>query len=393
MLHAARADNPPVVANPVPSQTALAGVPFSFPVPANTFADDGTPAAQLQVLGSVALTAGSGMGGQLGLTMLNASQGVAAVHGTSTLVGGGQATVTLWGVDGAGNRASTSFAVTIVDRPPVVSAPIADRTSAEVAAEVGTLFTFVIPVGTFHDALTPASRLNVTGTVDIVSGGGEAAAANLGLQFHTAMLSEGPRVHGTPSLAQPGTVRVTVRATDEAGQHINTTFLLRVRLPPPQVDTGKLAELEQSVTSGAVPVRVAHRLALPIPASVVNAVAPGANLHLTGQVDFVGAAGARRLASTFAHGLSFRSGTVGEAAVVGVPRYSGEYHVAIVATDSYGESIDLQFRMSATGAPAWPVAPVRAAALLTHSRSRILRSLRPSLPRGARLIAAWAHVR
>lgn len=79
------------VAVPISEQHARAGEAFEFVIPEHTFS---APAGEaLNLTGSVLLAAGGIRGGAVGLAFVPGEVGEARVEGTSTLIGGGMATV------------------------------------------------------------------------------------------------------------------------------------------------------------------------------------------------------------------------------------------------------------------------------------------------------------
>lgn len=106
-------DEPPVVFNPIPSQTAVAGQPFSLVVPVDTFLDTITATANLTITGTVSIVAGGISGGSIGIAVTGGAPGTAEVSGTCTLVGDAMLEVALTCVDEAGASVVHSFSIEV----------------------------------------------------------------------------------------------------------------------------------------------------------------------------------------------------------------------------------------------------------------------------------------
>ncbi len=184
------ANTAPTVANPVPNQTATAGLPFNYVIPANTFADDAGVAALAYTVAGL----------PPGLTFANGT-----ISGTPTTVGTWNVTVTA--KDAGGLSVSTVFTLT-AKLAPYNTAPIA-VTIANQTASVDVDFSLTVPA--FSDAETPDElKYEVDGLPK-------------GLDFSAKAMT----ISGSPKTA--GVFSVTVTATDKGKLSASTVFTLTVK--------------------------------------------------------------------------------------------------------------------------------------------------------------------
>ena len=134
-LNVQNMNDAPVVASPIPDQTATVGQPFSYIIPAGTFSDQDGNALQLFVQ-------------NLPVWMIY-DPVTRTLSGTPT-PGAPNAIVTVSANDGAGGQVSDSFQLTVsgppVNQMPVVANPIPDQ-----VATVGQAFSYTIPAGAYVD--------------------------------------------------------------------------------------------------------------------------------------------------------------------------------------------------------------------------------------------------
>ena len=191
----------PVVANPIPNQTATVGSSFSYAFPTNTFSDpDGD---------TLTYTATVDDGSALP-TWLSFDATTRTVSGTPGNGDAGTLTLRVTADDGNGNTVFDDFAI-IISTPgnnaPVVANPIPDRT-----ATVGTNFSYQFPANTFSDP--DGDTLTYTAT-------GQDRA---GLTFTASSRT----FSGTPQATHVGTHNVTVTASDPDGLTVSDTFTITV---------------------------------------------------------------------------------------------------------------------------------------------------------------------
>ena len=209
----------PVVTQPIASQTATAGSPFSFSVPAGTFSDPDTG-------DTLTLSATLSNGGALpSWLMFNAATG--SFSGTPGSGDVGPLMLTVTATDPLGARVSNRFSLTVsppvtppppANQPPVLSNPIANQT-----ATAGTAFSFQIPANTFSDP-DPGDTLTFRATLS------SRQPLPSWLTFDPATRT----FSGTPGAGDVGTLLIRVTVSDGGPDTISTTFTLTVNpVPPP----------------------------------------------------------------------------------------------------------------------------------------------------------------
>ncbi len=194
----------PVVASPIPDQTATVGQPFSYVIPAGTFFDQDGNALQLFV--------------QNLPTWMIYDPATRTLSGTPT-PGAPSTIVTVSANDGAGGQASDSFQLTVsgppVNQMPVVVTPIPDQ-----VATIGQAFSYTIPAGAYVDPEGQPLTITVMAP----------AASWLSYDPTTRTMS------GTPP-AGSSTVAVNVMISDGSGGFASDSFNLSIgsvgqNLPP-----------------------------------------------------------------------------------------------------------------------------------------------------------------
>jgi predicted outer membrane repeat protein len=198
-------NNPPVVATPIPDQSAVVGVPFVFTFAADAFTDaDGDP---------LTYTAALSGGGALPawLTFTQGTNGRTFV-GIPTAADIGSYTIRVTASDGKGGTVSDEFVLNVTTNPPpVVSNPIPDQ-----LAFVATPFNFVVPANTFTDPNGDTLTYSAT-----LSGGGALPAW---LTFNPATQT----FSGTPGAGDVGAISVRVNANDGQGNIVFDDFNITV---------------------------------------------------------------------------------------------------------------------------------------------------------------------
>ncbi|GAB3762393.1 putative Ig domain-containing protein [Spirosoma pomorum] len=182
-------NQPPTVANVIPSQSATVGQAYSYTVPANTFAD---PENETLTLTASGLPAGIAF-----------TSGVFSGTPTTT----GVSSVTITATDPANAFVNTAFsfsvsAAPVTNLPPTVANAIPNQTAVE-----GQTFSYAIPANTFNDPNGDALTLTASGLPS-------------GLTFTNGVLS------GVPSTTSVATI--TVVATDPGSLSTSTSFTLTV---------------------------------------------------------------------------------------------------------------------------------------------------------------------
>jgi hypothetical protein len=198
-------NNPPTVANPIPDQSAVVGVPFVFTFDANAFTDaDGDP---------LTYTAALSGGGALPawLTFTQGTNGRTFV-GIPTAADIGSYTIRVTASDGKGGTVSDEFVLNVTSNPPpTVTNPIPDQ-----LAFVATPFNFVVPANTFTDPNGDTLTYSAT-----LSGGGALPAW---LSFNPATQT----FSGTPGAGDVGVISVRVNANDGHGNIVFDDFNITV---------------------------------------------------------------------------------------------------------------------------------------------------------------------
>ncbi|HEU5145200.1 MAG TPA: putative Ig domain-containing protein [Chryseosolibacter sp.] len=203
----------PIVANPIPDQSAETGSPFTFAFAANTFTDaDNDPL-------TFAATLDNGDALPSWLTFVPATR---TFGGTPASTDAGALLIKVTASDGKGGTVADSYQLTIgiANSPPVVANAIPDQTATS-----GSLFTYTFASNTFSDANGDALTYSAT-----LAGG---AALPSWLVFSSSSRS----FTGTPTSANLGTLIIDVVAADGRGGVASESFQLTVRSAPPAAGT------------------------------------------------------------------------------------------------------------------------------------------------------------
>lgn len=212
-------DAPELVAA-LADQGAAQGQPFSFSLPEATFADE--DAGDL-----LAYTATLANGAPLPdwLIFDDATNTFSGVPGNADV---GMLNIRVTATDDEGAAVSDTFVLTVTnvnDAPQLVN-PLTDQ-----AVTAGTLFSYVVPVGTFADA-DAGDSLSLS--AQLADGG--ALPGWLSFDAETGTFSG--TFSGTPSASNVGVLDVEVIATDSAGATESDVFTLTVNSAPGLVLTG-----------------------------------------------------------------------------------------------------------------------------------------------------------
>ncbi len=199
-------NNPPILINPIPTQTATQGENFTFTLSEDTFRD-------IDPEDTLTLTATLPNGDPLP-GWLTFDPTTRTFSGTPTNDDVGEVTVTVTATDTHSESISNSFTLTVenVNDAPTLNNPISDQTATEDAN-----FSFTIPEDTFNDVDT-GDTLTYSATL---ADGSELPSW---LTFDPATRT----FSGTPTNDDVGEVTVTVTATDTHSESISNSFTLTV---------------------------------------------------------------------------------------------------------------------------------------------------------------------
>ncbi len=186
----------PTVASPIADQSATEDQPFSFQIPAGTFAD--VDAGDSLSYTTSALP-----------SWLSFNAATRTFSGTPVNADVGALTITVTAKDGSNATASDSFVLTVtnVNDAPTVASPIVDQSATQDQP-----FSFQIPAGTFADVDAGDSLSYTTGTLPSW------------LSFNTATRT----FSGTPTNADVGSLTITVTAKDGSNAAASDSFVLTV---------------------------------------------------------------------------------------------------------------------------------------------------------------------
>ncbi|MEP6889348.1 MAG: putative Ig domain-containing protein, partial [Nitrospirota bacterium] len=195
----------PTVANAVADQTTMEDAPWTFVVPANTFAD--------QDAGEVLTLSATFADGTAFPTWLSFDAGTATFNGIPSDAQVGTFGLRVSATDGRDETADTfNLTITNVNDAPTVAAPLVDQA---VTKEVP--FTFIVPTGAFAD-VDPGDSLVYSATL----------TDNSALPSWLAFNPTTRTFSGTPQSADVGTLTVKVTATDTGSLSGSDTFTLAV---------------------------------------------------------------------------------------------------------------------------------------------------------------------
>ncbi|MCK6402817.1 MAG: putative Ig domain-containing protein, partial [Sphaerotilus natans subsp. sulfidivorans] len=186
----------PTVASPITDQSATEDQPFSFQIPAGTFAD-------VDAGDSLSYTTSTLP------SWLSFNAATRTFSGTPANADIGSLTITVTAKDGSNATASDSFVLTIanVNDAPTVASPIADQSAAEDQS-----FSFQLPAGTFADVDAGDSLSYTT------------SALPGWLSFNAATRT----FSGTPANADVGSLTITVTAKDGSNAAASDSFVLTI---------------------------------------------------------------------------------------------------------------------------------------------------------------------
>ncbi|MDN5942409.1 MAG: putative Ig domain-containing protein, partial [Nitrospira sp.] len=210
----------PIVATPLANQTTLEDVPFSFVVPASTFADVD------QVHGDTLAFSASLAGGGSLPTWLSFDETTRTFSGMPLNEDVGTLAISVTATDPGNLSVSSGFSLSVqnVNDAPTVAAPIADQTAAEDSS-----FSFTVPSTTFTDP----DQIHGEGlTYSTMLADGSALPSWLTFNSITRTFS------GTPGAGDAGTLSIVVTATDSGSMSVVDQVAFVVSGPLPQTLTG-----------------------------------------------------------------------------------------------------------------------------------------------------------
>ncbi|MFN9747559.1 MAG: putative Ig domain-containing protein, partial [Betaproteobacteria bacterium] len=264
-LTVANANDAPTLATPIADQAATEDSPFSFTLPANTFADvDGGD--------TLAYTAsradGTALPGWLSFdpitrrfsgTPANGDVGAIAIQVTAT--------------DGSGAQASDSFTLTVANTndAPTLALTIARQTATE-----GSVLTFTLPANAFED-------VDVGDTLVYAATQADGTPLPGWLRFDATAMS----FRGAPQRLDAGPLDVMVTATDRAGLSAAVGFridVVAVPFAPPAPTTPPVTAPVLTTPAPAPPPAPAPAPAPPVvavPAPTPSPAADPASASLT----------------------------------------------------------------------------------------------------------------
>jgi Ca2+-binding RTX toxin-like protein len=203
-LAVANVNDPPIVAQPIASQSVYQNAAWEFVVPAGTFVD---PDADDALTYSASLSSGAALP-----NWLSFDPGTRTFGGTPANGDVGTVTLTVKVTDIAGASATTDFSLTAVNvnDPPAVAQSLVDQQAMQ-----GTAWTYTVPAGTFVDP-DVGDSLAYSATL---AGGG---ALPSWLRFDAATRT----FSGTPPSGTAGVWSLDVGAIDTSGASANQVFNL-----------------------------------------------------------------------------------------------------------------------------------------------------------------------
>jgi hypothetical protein len=198
----ANTNDAPIVANPIPNQTANEDAAFNYQFPANTFTD-------ADVGDALTYTAQLGGGGALP-TWLIFDAVARTFSGTPTNDDIGTLSISVTADDGKGGTISETFALVInnTNDAPIVANPITDRTATEDSP-----FNFQFAANTFSD-------VDVGDTLTYSAQLADGSALPSWLSFDAATRT----FSGTPLNGDVGTLSIDVIADDGKGGTVTASF-------------------------------------------------------------------------------------------------------------------------------------------------------------------------
>jgi parallel beta-helix repeat protein len=201
----------PTLAVPLDDQNAKESQPFSYVIPAGSFADADNDALTY----TATLADGSALPAWLTFD--------AATHtfsGTPDANAAGSFSVTVTAADGRTGLASDIFTLAVQDTPPVNHAPVLATPLADQSATETASFSYVVPASSFTDADGD--------TLSYVATQADGSALPAWLKFDAATLT----FSGTPDANAAGTFSITLTATDGRAGTLSDSFTLTVQDTP-----------------------------------------------------------------------------------------------------------------------------------------------------------------
>ncbi|RRB00084.1 putative Ig domain-containing protein [Larkinella rosea] len=291
----------PFVAVSIPSQTATAGQLFTYTIGGNVFGDTDGTIAKVEVVSG--LPAG-----------LNYTQVSRVISGTPTAPS--TTTVTVKATDNAGGWVTTTFKLTVNPAPVVENvAPTVAQTIPEQTATVGQLFTYTIGGNVFGDTDGTIVKVEITGGLPN------------GLTYTQATRV----ISGTPTA--PSTTTVTVKATDNDGGWVTTTFKLTVNPAPNVTPVVAVTIPNQTATAGQL---FTYTIGGNVFSDTDGTIA---KVEITGGLP---------------NGLTY---TQSSRVISGTPTAPSTTTVTIKATDNDGAWVTTTFRLTVNPAPVENKAP------------------------------------
>ncbi|GKQ59582.1 hypothetical protein QMTAC487_34430 [Sphaerotilus sp. FB-3] len=196
VLTVTNVNDAPTVASPIVDQSATQDQPFSFQIPAGTFAD-------VDAGDSLSYTTSTLP------SWLSFNAATRTFSGTPANADVGALTITVTAKDGSNATATDSFVLTVtnVNDAPTVATPIADQSATEDQP-----FSFQLPAGTFVDVDAGDSLSYTTSTLPSW------------LSFDAATRT----FSGTPANADVGALTITVTAKDGSNAAASDSFVLTI---------------------------------------------------------------------------------------------------------------------------------------------------------------------
>jgi Ca2+-binding RTX toxin-like protein len=205
-LAVANVNDAPIVVNPFADQVATEDQPFSFVMPANTFAD-------IDVGDSLVYTASLANGDPLPAWLsFNAATGIFSGTPVNADVGGLDIRITARDTSGATAMDVFHLAVANVNDAPVLAVPVANQSATE-----DQRFTFSVPGNTFVDVDAGDSLVYTAKLAN-----GDSLPSWLSFDAATATLS------GTPVNDDVGQLNIRITATDASGVAASSVFALAI---------------------------------------------------------------------------------------------------------------------------------------------------------------------
>ncbi len=193
-------NRPPLVNRPIANQVAATSAMYYFVIPAGTFIDPDGRIVRLEISGLPP-----------GITALGDT-----ISGRSFQMG--EFIVTVKAYDDKDASVQLTFKLSVLtNRPPLVTRPISDQ-----VADSAALYRFVIPEGTFTDPDGRIVRIEFSG-------------------LPPGLKALGDTISGRPS--RKGKYTVSVRAYDDKGAAVQTTFKFTVKDPTSSITVAPINDV------------------------------------------------------------------------------------------------------------------------------------------------------